>query len=158
MFQTEKQKFEACYNEYADMLYRIALSYLKNAYDAEDAVQDTFIKYMHHVIPFRDESHKRAWLIRVVINRCKDMQKRQTDSPLEDAAGIPHPDDNSPVMWALNELEPKYRIAVTLHYLEGFSVEEGASILGIKLSAMKMRLSRGRQMLKEIIEKENSDV
>ena len=158
MFGNEQKKFEACYEKYADMLYRIALSYLKNADDAEDAVHDTFVKYIRHLFRFNDESHERAWLVRVTVNRCKDLLKSHVHSPLEDAMDIPCPDTDTSVLSVLATLEDSYRIAITLHYLEGFSVEETADILKLSVSAVKMRLMRGRQMLKNKIEKENSDV
>ncbi len=158
MFKNEQIKFEACYEKYADMLYRIALSYLKNADDAEDAVHDTFVKYIRHLFLFRDEDHERAWLVRVTINRCKDLLKCRVHSPLEDAMEIAAPEVESPVIDALAALDENYRTVITLHYLEGFSVEETAGILRLSVSAVKMRLSRGRQMLKTMIEKENSDV
>ena len=158
MHKYEQQKLEACYETYADMLYRIALSYLRNADDAEDAVHDTFVKYVHHLLRFRDEGHERAWLIRVTVNRCKDLIKRQVHRPLEEAMEIAAPEAESSVLSLLNALDENYRMAITLHHLEGFSVEETADILQISVSAVKMRLLRGRQMLKTIIEKENSDV
>ncbi len=158
MFKNEQKKFEACYEKYADMLYRIALSYLKNADDAEDAVHDTFVKYIHHLFHFRDPSHERAWLIRVTINRCKDLLKCSVHSPLEDAMELAAPEREPTVLSALSALEDTYRIAITLHYLEGFTVEETADLLGLSVSAVKMRLLRGRQLLKNILEKENSDV
>ncbi len=158
MFKSEQKKFEACYEKYADMLYRIALSYLKNAEDAEDAVHDTFVKYIHHLLRFRDEGHERAWLIRVTINRCKDLLKYQVHHPLEDAMALEAPETESEAITMLSALEETYRMVMTLHYLEGFSVEETAGLLGLSVSAVKMRLLRGRQLLRTMIEKENGDV
>lgn len=158
MFQNEQKKFEACYEKYADMLYRIALSYLKNTEDAEDAVHDAFIKYMHHLFAFRDESHERAWLIRVTVNRCKDLLKHPVHAPLEEAAELVAPQQESAVEHALSGLEELYRIPILLHYLEGFDVREVALILNCSESAVKMRLMRGRNMLKTLIEKEERDV
>ena len=158
MFENQQQKFEACYEKYADMLYRIALSHLKNAEDAEDAVHDTFIKYIHHWFRFRDEGHTRAWLIRVTLNRCKDMQRYRVHLPLEEAAQVAAPEADRSILSTLALLDESHRIAITLHHLEGFSVEETARILGVSVSAVKMRLSRGRQMLKKLIEQENGDV
>lgn len=158
MFQNEQKKFEACYEKYADMLYRIALSYLKNTEDAEDAVHDAFIKYMHHLFAFRDESHERAWLIRVTVNRCKDLLKHPVHAPLEEAAELAAPQQESAVEHALSGLEELYRIPIILHYLEGFDVREVALILNCSESAVKMRLMRGRNMLKTLIEKEERDV
>lgn len=158
MLKNDQIKFEAAYEKYADMLYRIALSYLNNADDAEDAVHDTFLKYIHHLLRFRDEGHERAWLIRVTINRCKDLLKYQVHHPLEDAMELAAPEAENSMAALLSQLEVPYRMVMVLHYLEGFSVEETASITDLSASAVKMRLLRGRQLLKNMIEKENSDV
>ena len=64
---------ELAYEKYADMLYRLALSHLKNPEDAEDTVQEVFVKYMHHFAILTDEEHERAWLIRTTVNRCYDL-------------------------------------------------------------------------------------
>lgn len=154
----EREKFENGYEKYADLLYRVAYSYLKNAEDAEDAVHDAFIKYMHHLFAFRDESHERAWLIRVTVNRCKDLLKHPIHAPLDEASEMAAPQQESAVRHALDALEELYRIPIILHYLEGFDVREVAQILNCSESAVKMRLLRGRNALKEIIEKEKSDV
>lgn len=158
MLKHEQKKFETCYQKHADLLYRVAYSYLKNADDAEDAVHDAFIKYMHHLFAFRDESHERAWLIRVTINRCKDLLRHPIHASLEEATDLAMPEANSSVAEALSALEESYRIPIILHYLEGFNVLETAAILNCSESAVKMRLLRGRKMLKTIIEKENRDV
>ena len=156
LFQSKQQRFEIAYRDYADMLYRVALSYLGNAEDAQDAVHDTFVKLIRHTIPFKDESYERAWLIRVTVNRCKDiLKKRKNHLTLEYAEDIAESENSSSeVLNALSGLDEKYKLCVQLHYLEGFSVEETAVTLGISVSAVKMRLSRGRQMLKEILEGE----
>lgn len=158
MLMHEREKFETGYEKYADLLYRVAYSYLKNADDAEDAVHDTFIKYMHHLFAFRDESHERAWLIRVTVNRCKDLLKHPSHASLEEAEELAAPQEESSVQQALSVLSEPYRIPIILHYLEGFDVREIAKILNCSESAVKMRLMRGRTMLKDIIEKENRDV
>ncbi len=154
----EQKKFETGYEKYADLLYRVAYSYLKNAEDAEDAVHDAFIKYMHHLFAFRDESHERAWLIRVTVNRCKDLLKHPTHASLDEATALAAPQEESSVQHALAALDELYRIPIILHYLEGFDVREIATILNCSESAVKMRLMRGRNTLKTIIEKEKCDV
>lgn len=156
LFQSKQDRFEIAYRDYADMLYRVALSYLADTEDAEDAVHDTFVKFIRHTLPFKDESYERAWLIRVTVNRCKDiLKKRRNHLTLDYAEDVAQTEKGgSEVINALKDLDEKYRLCVELHYLEGFSVEETAVTLGISVSAVKMRLSRGRQMLKEILERE----
>ncbi|MBQ8830704.1 MAG: RNA polymerase sigma factor [Oscillospiraceae bacterium] len=151
-----KNDIEAVYDMHADMLYRLALSYLQNNEDAQDAVQDVFIKYATASDIYRDEEHKKAWLIRVTVNRCNDMLRRRklrTHIPLEEAYDVAakHEESDSDIMKCLEKIPLKNRAAVILHYLEGYSVEETAAVLKISVSAVKMRLKRGREALQELI-------
>lgn len=153
---------ETAYDKYADMLYRLAFSHLRRREDAEDAVQDVFTKYMNTSPRFTDDEHERAWLVRVTVNRCHDMLRRgkvREHDSLDDISEIPDEEENSSgVLQAVFALPEKYKTAITLHYLEGFSVEEISSMLGISLSAVKMRLSRGREILKDLLDKEENYV
>ena len=146
--------FDSVYNTYADLLYRVALAKLCSAADAEDAVHDVFLKYMARPPVFFSDTHEKAWFIRVTINQCCDIARRRSYHPtlsLDDITDIAAEDESivSDVMDKLSRLPDKYRETVTLHCLEGFSLSETASILGVSLSAAKMRLSRAREMLKE---------
>ena len=67
--------------QYGDMLFRICLVMLCNDQDAQDAVQDTFCRYMEHTPKFRDGEHEKAWLIRVAANRCRDMHRKRLRHP-----------------------------------------------------------------------------
>mgnify|MGYP005973455981 FL=1 len=154
---------ETAYDKYADMLYRLAFSHLRRREDAEDAVQDVFTKYMNTSPRFTDDEHERAWLVRVTVNRCHDMLRRgkvREHDSLDDISEIPdeESENTSGVLQAVFALPEKYKTAITLHYLEGFSVEEISSMLGISLSAVKMRLSRGREILKDLLDKEENYV
>ena len=146
--------FESVYNTYADLLYRVALAKLSSFADAEDAVQDVFLKYMVKPPVFFSETHEKAWFIRVTINRCCDIIRHRSYQPslnLDDITEIAALDEGyvGDILEKLSSLPDKYRETVTLHCLEGFSLSETASILGISLSATKMRLSRAREMLRE---------
>lgn len=151
-----KNDIEAVYDMYADMLYRLSLSYLQNTEDARDAVQDVFIKYATASDIFKDDEHKKAWLIRVTVNCCNDMLRRRklrNYVPLDEISETVALDDesSSDIMNCLKLIPPKNRAAVILHYLEGYSVEETAKVLKISVSAVKMRLKRGREALYELI-------
>lgn len=151
-----KNDIEAVYDMYADMLYRLSLSYLQNSEDARDAVQDVFIKYVTASDIFKDDEHKKAWLIRVTVNCCNDMLRRRklrNYVPLDEISETVALDDesSSDIMNCLKLIPPKNRAAVILHYLEGYSVEETAKVLKISVSAVKMRLKRGREALYELI-------
>ena len=156
-----KNDFERVYNEYADILFRLSLSYVKSRADAEDVVQDTFVSYINSSPYFHDEEHRRAWLFKVAVNKCRDMHRRQSirqSVSLDEVGHMATEEDlhgeSAELFAALRCLPQKYRAAVILHYLEGYSVSETAKCLSASESAVKMRLSRGRQMLKNLLEKE----
>lgn len=159
-FRNKAQSFEITYEMYADVLYRLALSYMKNREDAEDIVQEVFTKYFTGFhMPMTDEQEK-AWLIRVTINQCHDAFRKKSyrlHDSLDDVAEIAASEEPQlqDLMSMLKKMPDKYQGVILLHYLEGYSVEETAKILGLSLSAAKMRLKRGRELLKEKIEEES---
>lgn len=160
LFHRPQPDLARTYDRYADMLYRLALSYLHCDEDARDAVQDVFIKLVEHPLGFRDEEHQRAWLVRATINRSCDLMRRRSvraSLPLEEAYHLPSnvSEEAQDVLDCLSRVPEKYRAAITLHDLEGFSVEETARILRISQSAVKMRLHRGRNSLKLQLEEEH---
>ncbi len=153
------------YEKYSDMLFRIALLEIRNHEDAMDAVQDVFLKYMQKSILFSSDEHEKAWFIRSTINRCRDIYRKNAVRNHEDIADIEHTvaaeevsDETKEVLQAVEQLPEKNRTVIVLHYLEGMSVEATAKTLKLSLSAVKMRLSRGREMLKDILEKEGFNV
>ena len=141
---------------YGDMLYRICLVTLKNEADAEDAVQDVLIRWMEKRIPFSSAEHEKAWLIRVAVNRCRDMLRRhhRQEVSLEEIPALSRDPEPSPVLAALLEVPEKFRTVLTLHYIEGYSVAEIAGLIGITGSGVKMRLQKGRHLLEQALEKE----
>ncbi len=157
-----KADLAAVYDRYADMLYRLALTHTQNREDAEDAVQDVFTKYISTSQKFNDPEHERAWLVRVTVNRCHDLVRRgkiRTHESLDDITELPSEEDPARgVLHMLSELPEKYRTAIALHHLEGFSVEEVSKMLGISPSAVKMRLSRGRELLKSLLTDEEKSL
>ncbi len=143
--------------EYGDMLYRICLVMLKNTADAEDAVQDTFIRYMQKAPAFSSDEHEKAWLIKVAANICKDMlRQRNRTAELDEAAlnTLTAADEDSHILEALTQIPEKFRIVLTLHYIEGYKVNEIAEMIGKTSSAVKMRLAKGRKLLEEKYRKE----
>ena len=149
----------AAYDRHANMLYRVAMSHLNNSEDAQDVVQDVFAKYITAAPAFPNEEQERAWFIRVTVNRSLDLlrqKKVRSYVPLEEAGEIAaesHEDDGlHSLLHTLTRLPEKHRSAIVLHHLEGFSVEKTAELLGISVSAVKMRLSRGREALKELLQ------
>lgn len=162
MPQNQRKDFDTVYDQYADMLYRVALSYLNCKEDAQDAVHDVFIKYLK-CGETMEEEHQRAWLVRLTINQCHDISRKKKYriyTPLDEIVNLPSEEDapEIDVCRLVSSLPEKYRAAVTLHYLEGYKVEETASMLKISVSAVKMRLSRSRTWLKKHMGKEEEDV
>ena len=153
--ENEPTDFETLYNRYGEMLFRVCFSMLRSREDAEDAVHDVFLKYFTNPKSFNDQEHEKAWFIRVTTNYCKDVMRKRTVrstvgldeiSELEDY-GIEK--DSGEVLNSIFALPEKYRTVFVLHYLEQISVADIAKSLGLSASAVKMRLSRGRDILKE---------
>lgn len=148
--------------EYGDMLYRLALAKLCNDADAQDVVQNVFLKYMTAGTSFENKEHEKAWFLRTAINSCLDVlrkQKVRNTVPLDDALYVAAENQNDlhDLLSLLEQIPPIYKDVVILHSLEGFKLEETASILNISLSAAKMRLSRAKNIL-QILREEKNDV
>lgn len=154
--KTDSPNIERAVSAYGSMLYRLALGMLRTPADAEDAVQETFIKYLQKAPGFQSEAHEKAWLIRVCVNRCRDMlraSKRRKNLPDAAPATTETPPETG-IMDALSKVPEKFRLPLLLHYAEGYSVSEIASIIRRTPSAVKMRLQKGRRMLEEIYRRE----
>ncbi len=166
IIQDRQMQLNKAYDKYADMLYHLSLSHMQSREDAEDVVQEVFCKYFAKAPAFTDEAHEKAWFIRVTINQCRDQLRHRNVrryTPLHEIEEIATQtgltDESSlDVMHLLSYLPEKLRITVILHYLEELSVEETAVALKIGKSAVKMRLSRAREMLKDKITKEDGHV
>lgn len=157
LFKPQKPNIDAVFLQYGDMLYRLALARLGNDADAQDVVQDVFVKYISVQPNFKDDNHEKAWFLRVTINRCNDLTRRQklrAFLPLDEAVTVAVPADTDDglkdLLSLIANLKPIYKDVVILHSLEGFTLEETADILKISLSATKMRLSRAREILQSL--------
>ncbi len=149
---------EEVVTEYGDMLYRICLVLLGSEADAQDAVQDTFYKYLMKSGGFEDAEHEKAWLIRVATNRCRDMQRfclRHPVVELEETAAYYEDPEYSEVLAELMKLPVPVKSAVYLFYIEGYKVTEIAEMLRISPNAVKKRLQRGRELLRLTLGRED---
>lgn len=148
--------------KYRDRLFAAAFSVCRDPADADDAVQDAFIKYHTLSKDFRDEDHLRAWLLRVTINRARDLRAsfwRRNRVSWEEYAGsleFQAPEDDR-LFRAVMALPEKYRVAIHLHYYEGYSVAETAGLLHVREGTVKSQLSRGRTLLKTMLKEEWDD-
>ena len=145
---------EELVTRYENTLFRTALAILGDVPEAEDAVQDTFVRYLEKRPVFRDADHERAWLLKVTANGCKSRLRAKKRHPSVELLDVyPAPDEDSrEVLEAVLALPPKQRAAVHLHYYEGYSTEEIAAILGQRPGTVRSHLSRARQALKEQLE------
>ena len=154
--QTEKQYIEIV-EKYADMIYRIAYQKVLNRYDAEDIVQDVFVKLLSSKSYFRDEEHIKAWLIRVTINLCinynKSLAKQKTVSV--EQLDIPFTQQETGVLEELYLLPEHERNILYLYYYEGYKIREIAKILRQKQNTINSKLTRARNKLKRIMEVNN---
>lgn len=138
--------------KYADMLYRLCCLILKNESDAEDAVQETILKLYQKTPSFQNEEHEKAWLIRVATNQCRDMLRFRIRHPQIDGEQLEKigcEASDTGILEALSALPEKYRIVLTLYYVQECSVEDIARIICRTPSAVKMRLQKGRKLLSE---------
>ena len=140
---------------YADMLRRVCFVYTKNSHDTEDVFQDVFLKYALYKKPFTSDEHKKAWLIRVSINRCKDMLKAvgRKNRPLSELYDFPQPPDTRQreVFDAVLALPENFRTTVYLHYYEGYTAPEIAGILRKNPNTVYTWLARAREELKQTL-------
>lgn len=152
------QSVEEVFEAYGNMLYRIAFVMMKNAFDAEDVVQDTLIKYMEYMESgktFGSEEHRKAWLIRVNSNLCKNRLRFYKNHPkisVEQLSRYYEKEEDTELMDSLMLLPSKYREVLLLHYVEGYQGREIAGMLGLSESAVRKRLERGREKLRRILE------
>ena len=150
-YNDELRHIEYAVEKYSQMLFRICYGILCNKEDAEDAVQETFLKYMTKAPLFRDSDHEKAWLIKVATNISKNMvmlRLRRSTANLEDITEIGVKDEDSEVFEAIMSLPVKYKIVMVLFYVEGYKTEEIADITQISSDAVRKRLQKGRELLK----------
>ena len=151
------QKIEALLQGYGNHLFRLCLVILGNESDAEDAVQETLIKYLQKAPAFTNISHEKAWLIKVASNTCRDMlryRQRHLQTDTDALQYMPAVSENPEILEALMKLPEKFKLVLVLYYVEGYRINEIAEIINKTPSAVKMRLQKGRKLLEQIYRKE----
>lgn len=144
--------------KYGNMLFRICYCILCNRQDAEDALQDTMVKYATKSPEFNDEEYEKAWLIKVATNISKNMlitRKKRKCIDIDELIDIGTHDDDIGVFNAVMDLPVKYKIVMTLYYIEGYSVRQVSEITSVSEAAVRKRLQKGRELLKLEIERGN---
>ena len=132
-------------------LYRAALAILGDPHEAEDAVQDAFVRYLEKAPA--DLENSSAWLMRVLVNGCKSRLRLawRRVGPLPEMLPTPGPEERQELE-ELFALPPEDRVAIHLHYYEGYSTDEIAQILGCRPGTVRSRLSRARDRLRKLLE------
>lgn len=147
--------FQAQTKRIEKLLYRIAWSYLGNNQDVEDAVQEALMKAWEKRDTLRDEYLFKPWLARILVNQCKNVLRRRgrvSFFPLEEQTVAAGSEPQAMAVYnAMLRLKPEQRMAVTLFYLDGFSVNEIAQALGSPAGTVKTRLHAARKQLKRLL-------
>lgn len=161
MTKEEQITAEGAIDRYADMVYRLALSQMKNQSDADDLFQEVFVRLVSHVQELQSWEHVKAWLIRVTINCARkhfELYWNKKVSYLEEPELIADGNESylmeeeHPVRVAVEQLPSKYRLIVHLFYYEQMSVSEIAWATQQKETTVKSQLFRAREMLKGLLE------
>ena len=142
---------------YANLLFYAAR--MVGEEDAEDVVQDVYEKLLHYNGTFESEEHLKAWLLRVAINRCRDLTRaaHQKDTELDE--NLPAPDEfaDGSVLDAVRALPENYRNAIYLHYYEGYTAAEVGRMLGAPTNTVLSWLRRARAQLHTMLKEEIED-
>lgn len=136
-------------------MYRLAISIVGNAADAQDAVGDTVVKAYEKIHTLRKKESVQSWLMQILVNNSRNIVKKRKwklleneMEDLEDSGAF-----KSDEMWPLvMELPEEFRIVVALYYYQEFSVKEIGKMLKISEGTVKSRLSRGREKLSKLLE------
>ncbi len=168
----DRRAFESLVRKYERRVFRVALAVLRNIEDAEEAMQDTFVKTFRHLDQFRTEARFSTWLTRIAINEAIEKRStRKNYEPLgesETAEGQVIPKRYEPwrsnpeelygkqeihrvIEDAIQSLPDIYREAFVLRDVEGLTAEEAAEALGITVPALKSRLLRARLTMREAL-------
>lgn len=142
---------------YSPMLLRAALTRTATPADAEDAVQDVFLRVLAKRPCFRDRDHEKAWLIRSTLNRASDIRRRRRDdAPLDELTEAAAPEtDYGPLLSAVRSLPEAYSAVIHLYYYEGYSIKEIARLLALPVPTVGTRLARGRERLREMLKEDD---
>lgn len=150
----QDQRAEELVERYADPILRLSYAYLKNTHDAQDVCQTVFVKLLTEPRDFESPEHEKAYVLRMAANACKDLLRspwRRRVCGLDTVLEVPAPEEEGSVLSAVNQLPPRYRAVIYLHYYEGYQAAEIGEILGVPLGTVHTRLARGRAKLRTLL-------
>jgi RNA polymerase sigma-70 factor (ECF subfamily) len=151
---------DALFAEYADMVYRLAFLRTKSGTDADDIVQEVFLRALRAKPAWNSREHQKAWFLKVTINCSKSLLTsawRRNTVP-EDENLLSQMQESTEVYPYVLALPMKYRTVIHLYYYEGYRVSEIARITGAAENTVKSHLFRARDMLREQLKGEFQDV
>ncbi len=170
--RAEDAAISALVDQYAGALYRVAYSVLRNSTDAEDAVQEAFLRVLRHRDTLDEVRDQRVWLIRIVWNIVLDRKRRaktrpETDDVSELARVLPSTglsaeelaaaaQHHAHVLACVEQLPAKEREVLLLSAFEELSSVEIAAVLGITESSVRSRLFRARNLMAELLDHDRS--
>lgn len=140
---------------YQDAVFRLAYSYTKSQYDADDITQNVFLQLWQTTKSFDSELHLKNWLMRVTINQCKNFFRApwRAHDNIDDYANTLGFEDqkSSDLFYLVMGMDKKYRTVLMLYYYEGYAIKEISSILAIPEKTVSTRLIRARNKLKSLL-------
>ena len=140
---------------YSATVYRLCYSRTGNKADSEDITQEVFLKYIRAGKKFKDEEHRKAWILKVTVNCintfCTAAYNRHRADFEEMGEPVGEIEEESDLMTAVGQLPEKYRQVIHLFYFEELSVKEVSEVTGDKEPTVKSQLTRARQMLKNML-------
>ena len=152
----DPNRLETLIYTHQNTLYRAALAILGDAHEAEDAVQDAFLRCLEKAPCFESPAHEKAWLLRVTVNGCKSRLRapwRRRTAPLLDTYPADGPEERE-TLEAVQALPAADRAVVHLYYYEGYKTAEIAAMTGLREGTVRSRLSRARSRLRELLKGE----
>ncbi len=152
MSTKNEAEIQQAINTYGSLLYRTALVILGNPHDVQDVLQEVMLKYMEKSPDFQDKNHEKAWLLRVTSNLCRDFlrfNKRHAYISIDELETLCREPEQQTILKEVLSLPVKYKTVLLLHCVEGYSLKEIAGILNISQNAVKTRLQRSREALKQ---------
>ena len=145
----DPNRLEYLVNTYETTLYRAALAILRDAHEAEDAVQDAFLRCIEKAPEWENPAHEKAWLLRVTVNGCKSRLRspwRRRTAPLLDTYPAAGPEEQT-LLEAIGRLPAKDRTVLHLYYYEGYQTAEIAEMTGWREGTVRSRMTRARARL-----------
>lgn len=153
-------EFEQVVNTYLNSVYRAAYAVTGNLQDAEDITQETFLTYFNKMPSFDNENHRKAWLLRVAMNKGKNLMRsfwKRNRIAFDDVGEVfvEEKEKDEELIQAIQALPKRCRMIIHLHYYEDYPISDIAKILKINENTVKAQLFRGRQLLKERLKGES---